>query len=430
MASGLLIVAFAFLADRGFYEVGIYLSALGLAWQMLAGKDKLLIPRPLLYLSAFYFLFILEGTLLGGGPLSKGAMSMGYAVLIILCFLQIAGAASTFKSLSGIAISILIAFIVVNGVYDLIPNEGWRAKAGILGTMRKIGYFRNPHWLAQAVLLVFPLMVYLAVLAKGTRKTLYSLLALSCLALILLTNSAACFLALAFVFFILLWYSKVPTVRRFICASAFLVCAGLVGSYLYQDGHYLHVLVEKIAKDERWKLWQGCWHVQGESTLYQWVFGHGFEAFGNAYNSYALLRGLELARFQHNMVLEVLYSNGIFGLSMLSIFLVGCIRYLQGILSSECQGALRAARVVVVAICCGLFIDALFLYPFVSREFQLPLAFVMASAIYLSPDFLNRIGSQGGFLGQGFERWPSRPEVDCSLPRSEQRNVSGGACGT
>lgn len=429
MASGLLIVAFAFLADRGFYEMGIYLSVVGLAWQMLAGKVKLLIPRPLLYLSAFYFLFILEGTLLGGGPLSKGAMSMVYAAFIVLCFLQIAGAKITFKSLSRIAISILIAFIVVNGLYDLIPNEGWRAKAGILGTMRKIGYFRNPHWLAQAALLVFPLMVYLAVLSRGTRKTLYFLLALSCLVLILLTNSVACFLALAFVFFILLWYSKLANVRRFFCASAFLLCAGFVGSYLYKDGHYLHVLVEKAAKDERWKLWQGSWHVQSESTLYQWVFGHGFEAFGNAYNSYALLRGLELARFQHNMILEVLYSNGIVGLAMLSMFLVGCIRYLQGILNSECQGALRAAQVVVVAMCCALFIDALFLYPFVSREFQLPLAFVMASAIYLSPAFLNRIGPQGGFLGQDFDRRALRPEVDCSLPRSEQRNASGGACG-
>jgi O-antigen ligase len=404
MASGLLFVVFAFLADRGFYEIGIYLSLCGIAWQAVTGKTRLVIPAPLVYLMVFYALFILQGTLLSGRPFSKGAMSMVYACVLVVAYLQVAVSQCTSIKIFRIAFAIVVAFLFVNFIYDVIPNGNWRPKAGIAGTIKKIGYFRNAHWAAQAALLVFPFLVYLSWLSGGIRRFLYLAFIVICLMIIGLTNAAAAFLALAGVLLVLAWYLGGSGAQRGLRVAFASVALLLVASYYYADGSYFQLILAKIAKDERWMLWQISWRLQEQSTLWQWIFGHGFEVYGQVHNTYAIPRGFELAYCQHNMVLEVLYSNGVVGLLVLLGFLVAFLRYLHGILSVDADGALKVARVVVVASFYGLLIDAMFVYPFVSREFQLPFALIAASAIYLSPAFISRFGGHRGFFGRHFAK--------------------------
>ena len=77
--------------------------------------------------------------------------------------------------------------------------------------------------------------------------------------------------------------------------------------------------------DERLVLWGDSWKMQVESSLQNWIFGHGFGGFRENFSEYSSFSNAIQFVFPHNFLLEVLYNNGLLGVMSFPAAFTGII---------------------------------------------------------------------------------------------------------
>jgi len=74
-------------------------------------------------------------------------------------------------------------------------------------------------------------------------------------------------------------------------------------------------LIENIGTEERVTIWQDTWTMQTNSSLPEWIVGHGLDSFTESFKSYSHYHLLGINFKQpHNHLLDLLFSSGILGL--------------------------------------------------------------------------------------------------------------------
>jgi O-antigen ligase len=81
-------------------------------------------------------------------------------------------------------------------------------------------------------------------------------------------------------------------------------------------------LIENINTEERVAIWRETWIMQNNSSLQEWVVGHGLDSFAESFKPYSShhLKGADF-NSPHNYLLDLLFTSGILGvLVVLTMF--------------------------------------------------------------------------------------------------------------
>ncbi len=137
--------------------------------------------------------------------------------------------------------------------------------------------------------------------------------------------------------------------------------------------------VAHFAQDERWEIWSEAIRLQERSTGLQWIFGHGIGAFFHDFQGVALSRGIKTYLSQHNFFMEILYSHGIFGLSLVSIAYGLFFYWLASLLRNDQSKVSRRTGILLMSLATAQLVHGFSTVPFFSRDYLLPLGFVLGA---------------------------------------------------
>jgi O-antigen ligase len=141
-------------------------------------------------------------------------------------------------------------------------------------------------------------------------------------------------------------------------------------------------LIENVRTEERVTIWQDTWRMQTDSTVSQWVVGHGLRSFEESFKSYSAYhkKGIDF-NSPHNYVLELLFISGVLGLSLALILFwllyKGLIKALK--LKDEDEGI----YVMLIAILTSSIILTSITLPFFSSNSMNIIAVVVGVMLYL-----------------------------------------------
>ncbi len=177
------------------------------------------------------------------------------------------------------------------------------------------GTLKNPHLLAQYCMLLLIACLYQY---KSSQHIIIKLITIAaaiplCILLVKHTASRPAWLALIaslIIFFSL--QNKLYTWKT----PLFLVCA-LLGVYYLDLGDFrlkVDAFIDDIPTEARWAIWRDTINMQQDSSLPEWIFGHGVERFYSDFERYSEWhnKGYDF-NAPHNHALEVLYATGICG---------------------------------------------------------------------------------------------------------------------
>lgn len=182
------------------------------------------------------------------------------------------------------------------------------------------GTLKNPHYLGQYSMLLIPVFfLFLHNADVKSRLRIFVLLAFV-VGLLLHTNSRPAWLSLMLTVLVMSMYHK-HKLKAFFGATIVILLLWITDIGNFSD--QLTKLFKQITTEERVYIWRDIWHLQQQSTVNQWVFGHGLGHYQATYENYG---ALYLAHPQtinspHNFLLEIMYASGVLG------FMVGIVFY-------------------------------------------------------------------------------------------------------
>ena len=131
--------------------------------------------------------------------------------------------------------------------------------------------------------------------------------------------------------------------------------------------------------DERLVLWGDSWKMQVESSLQNWVFGHGFGGFRENFSEYSSFSNAIQFVFPHNFLLEVLYNNGLLGvLSFLSAFTGIIIKLHKNYRISK-----DILNILAIMLVVSLFLFGFLTLPLLSKYNTYSLSFVIGFSLWI-----------------------------------------------
>lgn len=177
------------------------------------------------------------------------------------------------------------------------------------------GITKNPHYLALYSAILLILSVFCFFKASSVWKVILAVCGLLLGAFILGSASRPTWIGLIVAALCFAFLSS----KRTKVISFILVLAILIGLSLLDIGNFsthFGELIRHIHTEERVIIWLDAWRMQTDSSLYQWVFGHGLNAFEDDFKQYSNYH-LQNIDFNgpHNYLLELLYLSGILGLA-------------------------------------------------------------------------------------------------------------------
>ncbi len=181
---------------------------------------------------------------------------------------------------------------------------------------RASGTFTNPVFYAVFLCMMLPLCAYGLFYFHARRRRIVSLI---CLALaaggIAVSYSRGPYLAVAVLFFVLLFYGARPARRLLAMGGGFLVLLLLTGAGVYR--RLLTLLrTDDISVNTRSHIWRVC----REMLRGHWLFGYG-TGIGNVRRMLHDTYGIPQPH-AHNLFLQILLENGAVGLALFAVILV------------------------------------------------------------------------------------------------------------
>tara|TARA_B100000941_G_scaffold286071_1_gene259060 strand:- start:726 stop:1172 length:447 start_codon:yes stop_codon:yes gene_type:complete len=131
--------------------------------------------------------------------------------------------------------------------------------------------------------------------------------------------------------------------------------------------------------DERLVLWGDSWKMQVESSLQNWIFGHGFGGFRENFSEYSSFSNAIQFVFPHNFLLEVLYNNGLLGvLSFLAAFTGIIIKLHKNYRISK-----DILNILAIMLVVSLFLFGFLTLPLLSKYNTYSLSFVIGFSLWI-----------------------------------------------
>lgn len=374
---GLGVLLLSLLASRGTYRIGLWILGLGLCVQIIRQRPRLAMTPGLAGCVGACIYFLSVGAL-GAQPLYvPDLFPLIWCALITTQIVQVGlrgeGPWHRWERAIG---PVLAGFVTFHLIFDLYWSH-WP----VWPKYGKSGFFPNVHYLAGYILLTAPLLVYLALKSSLRIRALSGALLMAEAWLLFETRSRPAFLALiAAVLVTLPWMGKGKALG--ILALLFALI-GLL--YVLDIGHFGYLsneLLGHLGRDERIEIWRGTWQLLMDNSAMAWLLGHGFGQFFHDFQLLTLTLKIKPWLAPHNFVLEVLYSHGILGLLVL---LLGVGLFFTAIVRSARArtGPHRALSIVLLATATGHFLFAFLTLPLWSRDYLLPMAWVVGSGLVL-----------------------------------------------
>ena len=181
------------------------------------------------------------------------------------------------------------------------------------------GTLKNPHYLAQYSMLLIPVFSLFLHHANIKSKLVLIVLLACVVGLLLHTNSRPAWLSLILTLLVMSLYYK-HKFKAFLSAVVVILVLWITDIGNFSD--QLTALFKQITTEERVYIWHDIWQLQQQSTIKQWVFGHGLGGYESTFTHFGALELSGVATFNspHNFLLEILYTAGMLGFVGVGMF--------------------------------------------------------------------------------------------------------------
>lgn len=242
------------------------------------------------------------------------------------------------------------------------------------------GTLKNPHYLAQYAMLLIPVFFFYLHHANVKSKLVLAVLLACAVGILLHTNSRPAWLSLILTLFVMSFYYKQKLIALVSAVVIILVLWILdIGNFSDQ----LTALFRHITTEERVYIWHDIWQLQQQSTIKQWIVGHGVGGYESKFTHFGALELGSVATFNspHNFLLEILYTLGVLGLLGVVMFYFLLYRNLFRELTAN-EKFKNLTLLLIALVTMNLFFVAITV-PFFSSYHLLITALVYGVFIYM-----------------------------------------------
>jgi O-antigen ligase len=141
-------------------------------------------------------------------------------------------------------------------------------------------------------------------------------------------------------------------------------------------------LIENVKSEERVAIWQETWKMQSNSSISEWIAGHGINNFEDDFKPYSSyhLKNIDF-NSPHNYFLELLYTTGLLGLFLASFMFWVIYQNLMYLIKLE--NSYKFVFVTLMAIMTLSIIFASITLPFFTSYSMNIIALVIGSMLFL-----------------------------------------------
>lgn len=381
LALGVYGYALSLLMGRGTYELALMVCAVAVP---LRGMDRELRVRlqggwGWVLLSGLAFL--VPGFWMASRPIAGDfhwALASGMLATTAIVMLPSGpGACPKPVTAATFMLMIFVAFHLVGNAWGVQENKvGWA------------GAFNNIHYMALFAVMTLPVFVALILGAQARVRVLLVAALAADLWLLMQSHSRPGYLALLAMAMIFLLFAT-PRQRWTGALIMLSALSGLYVSGLFEFSSRIDDFLMHLDQEERAVIWREFMRLQDNSTPAQWLFGHGLGQYFWDYQAISSFHDLPHGLNRdfsspHNVLLEVLYSCGVWGLM---VFLLGYTSWFRAMFKAV-HGAnrmeIRRQGVMLLCVMTGQLAMSFFTIPFFSRHHLYPLSLILgASLVYL-----------------------------------------------
>jgi len=403
LAAALAAVVFLqFALNRGGSDQAIWVAGLLLALQLMDKdqRQRALSPQTLVILGVTAALLLLSWAFSPVGTDTHRSLRVVRFVILVLAVHHLAHHR---PDRGWLWVTLLVSAIVV---WQL----GARHLAGHL-----FGTFDNPHYLAYFAALLLPVLVLLiAELEPPYRWFAAVILLLDFDPVVnILWAPTIPLLAIGAAVAVVVWSATGPRVRRGLAVGA---AAFAVGLSLYLPGKHLRPIGQPIpGGDERVQIWSDTVRMIADGDGPAWLIGHGIGSFQEDFARYSAPAYRAFA-LPHNHFLELLYENGVVGLTLVLVSLgYLALHALRLPRMLEAVGLRRLARCNLAALTIW-FTFSFLAFSVYSRYTLYPFAILVGIHLFLSDE----LDAQGRARrrGESFAARTDQASEPCPAPRS------------
>ena len=243
------------------------------------------------------------------------------------------------------------------------------------------GTTKNPHYLAFYSSI--SLIVCLYCFFKGTLfyRYFFSICMFMLGFLLLETGSRPAWLGLLFsLFSILLFLHSKQKLQAVIAVTAVVLILSITnaGSFLDRSKN----LIMNLSREERVTIWTDTWTMQKDSSIGEWLVGHGIDSFEEDFKLYSTYHKKQMDfNSPHNYFLEILYISGFLGLiSFLVMFGVIYQKIISKILLNDLY---KSQYIMLFAILTTSVIFAGITLPFFNAKSMNLIACLLGVILYI-----------------------------------------------
>ena len=271
-------------------------------------------------------------------------------------------------------------------VYKLLPvvwclSVCWQFTAVHIFKM-PFGTYNNPHYLAYFLISILPLLVYSFWVFNERYKLIFILISVLAVDMLLRTGSRPAFVGLTVaVFFVLVFLTKNRTkwYGLLMIGAAF----GIIYYTNYGGANdRIKDLAVNLLNEERVHLWKSASQMLRNNNPIDWIFGNGLGGYRKVYANYVAPEFRPFF-FPHIHPLEILYDNGIIGLSLvfgglMTLFIL-IVKTLRSKIGKNISTLLKCMLVIFL---CWMIHSSL-TFPFYSKYAQYPLGFILGTLLVM-----------------------------------------------
>lgn len=367
--------AVSLLFGWGMVPIFLYVGAAGILARLFLTPRQFTIDRPMALLLALVVVIVVQGYLMSPYP-----TDLRFLKHLSWPLAAVAGATMLPERLGGrlqlthspvVAVLVLLYVVAQWVAFSVYPDA--------------FGLFSNLHFPALYCVLTLPILLYFAVAVGGPWRWVFILASLGDMLLLLKTQSRPGFLALTASALAL-----VPLLsgrqRRVVLAAVLAVPVLLFVTGVYGFDARMADLFGNLTREERVAIWTETLALQSASSGPEWVFGHGFGAFLQDYQTVSSFHGIVDFSFPHNFLLEWLYSHGVVGLVLLvaaySLFLAKLAVHTAKSVDPD----RRRFGMLLIAVTTAHLTHSFFTLPFFSKSTLYPLSLVLGVGLRFLKD--------------------------------------------
>jgi O-antigen ligase len=244
------------------------------------------------------------------------------------------------------------------------------------------GTTKNPHYLALYSSVSIIVALYCFFRASLVFKWLLALCIILLGAFLIQSSSRPAWLALIFTGCLVTCFFKSKG-KIYALLSITIVLLSLILTNVGNFTERSKDLIENVSTEERVAIWQETWTMQTNSSLPEWIVGHGLNSFEESFKPYSSyhLKNIDY-NSPHNYLLELLFTSGILGLILVLAMFWSV--YERLIYSIKLEDGQKSFYITLLAILTTSVIFASITLPFFNSYSINIIALVVGMMFYFS----------------------------------------------